>query len=71
LRNLGSPLDDFSGIIPYHVFQTLYDAIFPKGRDRCYRKSLYRTVLSDQAIDDVVGISLVVPPTRLLLRCGG
>jgi len=55
LRNLGLPVADFSGIMPYRVIQTLYDAIFPKGRDRCYWKSLYLTALSDQAIDDVVG----------------
>ena len=55
LRNLGSPAADFSGIIPYRDIQRLYDAIFPKGRDRCYWKSLYLTALSDQAIDDVVG----------------
>jgi len=55
LRNLGSPVADFSGIMPYRVIQTLYDAIFPKGRDRCYWKSLYLTALSDQAIDDVAG----------------
>ena len=41
--------------MPYRDIQTLYDAIFPKGRDRCYWKSLYLTALSDQAIDDVVG----------------
>jgi FAD/FMN-containing dehydrogenase len=55
LRNLGSPVADFSGIMPYRTIQTLYDAIFPKGRDRCYWKSLYLTALRDQAIDDVVG----------------
>jgi FAD/FMN-containing dehydrogenase len=55
LRNLGSPVADFSAIMPYRAIQTLYDPIFPKGRDRCYWKSLYLTALSDQAIDDVVG----------------
>jgi len=29
-------LVDFSGCMPYRTIQTLYDAIFPKGRDRCY-----------------------------------
>jgi FAD/FMN-containing dehydrogenase len=55
LRNLGSPVADFSGIMPYRDIQRLYDAIFPKGRDRCYWKSLYLTALSDGAIDDLVG----------------
>ncbi len=55
LRNLGPPVADFSGIMPYRAIQTLYDPIFPKGRDRSYWKSLYLNLLTDQAIDDVVG----------------
>ncbi len=38
LRAFGEPLLDFSGPMPYRTIQTLYDAIFPKGRDRCYWK---------------------------------
>ena len=39
LRNFGAPLVDFSGRMPYRTIQSLYDALFPKGRDRCYWKS--------------------------------
>ena len=31
LRELGTPLLDFSGRMPYTTIQTLYDAIFPEG----------------------------------------
>ncbi len=53
LRQLGTPLLDFSGSMPYRVLQSLYDAIFPKGRDRCYWKSTYLTGLDDAIIADI------------------
>ena len=40
--------------MPYRTIQSLYDAIFPKGRDRCYWKSLYLRALDDDAISDIV-----------------
>ena len=40
LRELGNPVLDFSGKVPYCAIQGLYDGLFPKGRDRngafCY-----------------------------------
>src|SRR5262249_11681154 len=54
LRAFGSPLVDFSDLMPYGTIQSLYDAIFPKGRDRCYWKSLYLRALDDDVIDDIV-----------------
>jgi FAD/FMN-containing dehydrogenase len=53
LRTLGTPLLDFSGRMPYTTIQTLYDAIFPKGRDRCYWKSTYLKALDDDIIRDI------------------
>lgn len=53
LRQLATPLLDFSGAMPYRVLQSLYDAIFPKGRDRCYWKSTYLTGLDDLIIADI------------------
>lgn len=54
LRELGAPLVDFSGKMPYRTLQTLYDGLFPKGRDRCYWKSLYLTGLDTPVIDEIV-----------------
>ena len=54
LREFGEPLVDFSGRMPYRVLQTLYDGLFPKGRDRCYWKSTYLERLDDDAISDIV-----------------
>lgn len=50
LRNFGVPLVDFSGRMPYRTIQTLYDGLFPKGRDRCYWKSTYLKGLDDKTI---------------------
>ena len=50
LRNFGEPLIDFSGRMPYRIIQTAYDALFPKGRDRCYWKSTYLKALDDVTI---------------------
>ncbi len=56
LRELGEPLLDFSGPMPYRTLQTLYDAIFPKGRDRCYWKSTYLKGLDDGVIADLTAL---------------
>lgn len=53
LRAFGTPLVDFSGRMPYRTIQTLYDAIFPKGRDRCYWKSTYLKSLDDHTLRDI------------------
>ncbi|TPI51934.1 FAD-binding oxidoreductase [Mesorhizobium sp. B3-1-7] len=54
LRGFGEPLVDFSGRMPYRTIQSLYDALFPKGRDRCYWKSTYLSRLDDGVIADIV-----------------
>jgi FAD/FMN-containing dehydrogenase len=54
LRNFGEPLVDFSGIMPYRTIQAMYDALFPKGRDRCYWKSTYLRNLNDEVIAEIV-----------------
>lgn len=56
LRNFAQPLLDFSGAMPYCTIQTLYDAIFPKGRDRCYWKSTYLSGLDDSVIRDITSL---------------
>ncbi len=53
LRSFGEPLVDFSGRLPYRTIQTLYDGLFPKGRDRCYWKSTYLKGLDDGLIHEI------------------
>jgi FAD/FMN-containing dehydrogenase len=50
IRGFGEPLVDFSDRMTYRMLQTLYDGLFPKGRDRCYWKSTYLAHLDDDAI---------------------
>ena len=54
LRGFGEPLVDFSGRMAYRASQTLYDGLFPKGRDRCYWKSTYLKGLDGKAIQEIV-----------------
>lgn len=53
LRSFGGPLVDFSARMPYRTIQTLYDTLFPKGRDRCYWKSTYLKGLDDSVIREI------------------
>jgi FAD/FMN-containing dehydrogenase len=55
LRELGKRVLDFSGKMPYCAIQSLYDGLFPKGRDRSYFKSLYLSNLGDAVIADITG----------------
>ena len=54
LRQLAEPLIDLSCVLSYRVIQTLYDGLFPKGRDRCYWKSTYLKGLGDDVIADIL-----------------
>lgn len=51
LRELGTPLADLSGVVPYRGLQSGFDAFFPKGQWRSYWKSTYLSGLPDAAID--------------------
>jgi FAD/FMN-containing dehydrogenase len=53
LRELATPLLDFSGQMSYCEVQSLYDPLFPKGTHRAYFKSLYMDTLEDAAIDEI------------------
>ncbi|QIG48116.1 FAD-binding oxidoreductase [Nordella sp. HKS 07] len=54
LRNFGGALIDFSGAMPYRTLQGIYDALFPKGRDRNYWKSTYLKELDGDVIRDIL-----------------
>ncbi len=53
LRGFGESLVDFSGRMPYRTLQSIYDPLFPKGRDRCYWKSTYLSNLDDAVVHDI------------------
>jgi FAD/FMN-containing dehydrogenase len=54
LRELGEPILDLSGPIPYAALQTAFDPLFAKGERQNYWKSLYLDVLDDKAIGNIV-----------------
>ncbi len=68
LRELGEPLLDISGTLPYSALQQAFDPYFTIKRERRnYWKSLYHDDLDDDAIDRIVARALDRPhPTSLL-----
>ena len=54
LRELGQPILDLSGPLPYVNLQTAFDPLFTKGERQNYWKSLYLDILDDNAIEKVV-----------------
>jgi FAD/FMN-containing dehydrogenase len=64
LRELASPLVDFSCRLPYRTLQSLYDGLFPKGRDRAYWKSTYLRGLEDEVIREI-SVCLAERPSEM------
>jgi len=54
MRELGEPILDLSGPIPYVDLQTAFDPLFVKGERQNYWKSLYLDSLDDDTIERVV-----------------
>lgn len=54
IRELGEPLADLSGRMPYRFFQAAFDPLFPKGELGSYWKSVYLEDLGDDAVDFVM-----------------
>jgi FAD/FMN-containing dehydrogenase len=74
LRELGTPLADLSGPIPYAVLQTAFDGLFEKGQLQCYWKSLYLDGLGDDVIAMLVerGVDRPSPNTLVAIwQLGG
>jgi FAD/FMN-containing dehydrogenase len=61
LRELGTPLFDMPGPMPYTVLQSAFDAFFPRQSLRAYWKSTYLNELSDDAIDTIARRALDRP----------
>ena len=61
LRDLGEPVLDLSGPIPYTGVQSAFDPLFVKGERLNYWKSLYLDTLGDDAIGRIVGRALDRP----------
>jgi FAD/FMN-containing dehydrogenase len=55
IRELGTPMLDFSGRMPFADVQRAFDEEYPKGR-RYYWRSAYLKELSDDAIDAMIDL---------------
>ncbi len=65
---LGEPLINMTGIMPYLAVQSLFDPFFTKQlRQHYYWKSLYLDDLSDEAIDIFVDHALARPSPKTLV----
>jgi FAD/FMN-containing dehydrogenase len=54
LRQLGKPILDLSGQLPYTGVQAAFDPFFVKGERRNYWKSLYLDRIDDHGIDRII-----------------
>ena len=68
LREMGQPLADLSGAMPYRVAQANFDPFFQKGGMRSYWKSLYLDDIDDAAIELVVRRAMSRPHPLTLIH---
>jgi hypothetical protein len=66
IAELGQPLADLSGPVPYCVLQSAFDGITPNGL-RYYWKSLFFDQLSDETIDAAVALAATCPSPQSLM----
>ena len=66
IRQIGTPIVDESGPLPFAAVQSAVDDLVPDG-DLYYWKSLYLKGLSDEAIDAIVTVALDRPSDRTLV----
>ena len=67
LRELGTPILDLSGPLPYVGVQTAFDPLFVKGERQNYWKSLYVDELEDDAIEQICTRALDRPDPWALI----
>jgi FAD/FMN-containing dehydrogenase len=60
LRELGDPIMDLSGPMPYVQFQSLFDEDYPNGR-RYYWKSIHLAELGDEVLERLVAHGEAAP----------
>jgi FAD/FMN-containing dehydrogenase len=66
LRELGTPLMDLSGPLPWTALQSAFDPFLPKGLRQYYFKSRYLNNLNDETIDTLIP-QAANPPTPYIL----
>jgi hypothetical protein len=67
LRELGTPLADISGPIPFTAVQAAFDPFFVRGTLRSYWKSTYVADMTDEVLDIVTRRAQERPSPRIFL----
>lgn len=67
LRELGTPLLDLSGPLPWTAVQAAFDPFFPKGLHQYYFKSRYLKNLDDDTIDALLPRAITPPAPAVLI----
>lgn len=67
LRELGEPLVDMSGPLPYLAVQSAFDPLFPAHELRYYWKSLYLDHLDDRVLDAILRWNETRPSPRTFI----
>ncbi|MGZ5134921.1 MAG: FAD-binding oxidoreductase, partial [Flavitalea sp.] len=67
LRELGKPMLDLSGPIPWTALQSAFDPFFPKKVQLYYFKSRYLSNLNKETIDAIIPLASNPPAPRVLI----
>ena len=67
LREIGTPLADISGPLPFVGVQAAFDEFFPRGTLRSYWKSTYVEELTDPILDIIVDKARNRPHDRVFV----
>src|SRR5215212_8458990 len=63
LKDLGDPVADLIGLMPYTMMQGLLDGLFARGAHNYFR-SAYVEELTDPAVDTLIACHHAVPPSQ-------
>jgi FAD/FMN-containing dehydrogenase len=67
IRELGTPLVDLSGPIPWTALQSMFDPFVPKRAQHYYWKNLYIKRTDDEVIEALIKIGASIPSKRTYL----
>jgi hypothetical protein len=67
LRELGTPMVDMSGPLPWTAVQSSFDPFFPKGKRQYYFKSRYLKNLDEDTIDALLPHAINPPAPSVLI----
>lgn len=67
LRELGEPMLDMSGTMPWTAVQSAFDPFFPKGQRQYYFKSRYLKGLDEETIDALLPRAINPPAPSVLV----